>query len=274
MTRFHNRTRRASSIPRKLLLAGKLHLIPLYFLLRTSDLAREGMENSGSYRFADHIYAMKPSGRLFIGRIIDAVLLKLTSARALRARYVYAMQELRSLLLAAHRENRQLDVLAVPCGLARELFELAEELGPGSSVRLHGLDLDAALVGDLQRASRQKGMAISFHAGDALSPAQYGGTYDVMLSTGLTEFLDDADAVRFYRTMRNRLNPGGRLLTSGLARHALSDYLMRNLAELHTHYRSKADLRALAEAAGFRQIETYQDATGLQTMLVATKTRY
>ena len=53
MSALHNRTRTSASIPRKLLREGKLHLLPVYALMRTSDLAREGIENSGSYRFAD-----------------------------------------------------------------------------------------------------------------------------------------------------------------------------------------------------------------------------
>ena len=56
VTPLHNRTRTSESIPRKLLREGKLHLLPIYALMRTSDLAREGIENSGSYRFADHVY--------------------------------------------------------------------------------------------------------------------------------------------------------------------------------------------------------------------------
>ena len=56
MSALHNRTCTSASIPRKLLREGKLHLLPVYALMRTSDLAREGIENSGSYRFADHVY--------------------------------------------------------------------------------------------------------------------------------------------------------------------------------------------------------------------------
>ena len=45
-----NFTRRSPSIPRKLLRSGAVHLLPLYYLLRLSDLAREGIERSGIIR--------------------------------------------------------------------------------------------------------------------------------------------------------------------------------------------------------------------------------
>ena len=53
---LYNRTRSARSIPLGLLKRGRLLELPLYYMLRESDLAREGFENLGSYKFADHIY--------------------------------------------------------------------------------------------------------------------------------------------------------------------------------------------------------------------------
>ena len=269
MSHFHNRTRSAASIPRKLLSEGNPHLIPLYYLLRTSELAREGMDNSGSYRFADHIYGARPAGRYLIGTVLDAVLLRLRSARALRARYERAMEELRPLVHDAHNAGRPMNVLAVPCGLARELVELSAELeiDGGSSVKMHGLDLDEELIAE--RRDRHRHEQLAFHTGDALQDADYPGSFDVILSTGLTEFLCDDDVEKFYRIALAHLNPGGWFVTSGLSRHPFSDYLLRTIADLHTHYRSEAELRDLALKAGFRNVATYQDSTRLQTMLVA-----
>ena len=59
----NNRTRRSRSIVRKLLREGNLHWLPVYALVMQSDLGREGIIDSGSYRFADHIYRNQPSGR-------------------------------------------------------------------------------------------------------------------------------------------------------------------------------------------------------------------
>src|SRR6476661_8845668 len=93
-----NRTRRSESIPRRLVSEGKFHLLPVYALLTTSDLAREGIRNSGSFRFADHIYRNEPSGRYGVGRVLDRVLLGLRGARSLRSRFLHSRVEiLRSL---------------------------------------------------------------------------------------------------------------------------------------------------------------------------------
>src|SRR5687767_8662702 len=84
-----NRTRTSSSISKRLLREGKLHLLPLYGLARTSDLAREGIENSGSYRFADHVYCARPSGRYLVGKLLDCVLLAMRGARSMRSRFLH-----------------------------------------------------------------------------------------------------------------------------------------------------------------------------------------
>ncbi len=269
---FHNRTRRTASIPRRLLREGKLHLLPVYYLGLTSELGREAIENSGSYDFADHIYGNRPAGRFLIGYLLDAVFLNLKSARALRSRYRYARREIQRVIL---ERADPIDVLAVPCGLARELFDVSAWLTdehPNRQVRLFGMDLDQELVMRLASTSRQLGLAMEFLCGDALFADAYPARpFDGIVSLGFTEFLDDSLATAFYRLAYSKLKPGGRFITSGMRPHRLSDYLLRNVADLQTSYRSPETLRGLARQAGFEPISTYEDRTGLQTMLIGAK---
>lgn len=269
-----NRTRVSPSIPARLLREGKLHLLPLYLLLRTSDLAREGIEGSGSYRFADHVYVGRARGRLGVGRLLDGLLLRLPAARAMRSRLFHAREEI---VAAARRHpgDRPFRVLSVPCGIARELVEAAVLLrAEGSPVldraSFYGLDLDPrplersrALAGDLP--------GLRFLEGDALDPAAYPGSLDVIVSTGLGEFLPDRELVRFYGICRGALREGGILVTSGTRREPVSDWLMRELAELSARYREPGELVRLLRRAGFRDIAARPDPTGLQTLLVARR---
>src|SRR3989344_7382058 len=94
MSTFHNRTRAAPSIPKKLWSEGRWYLLPVYYLLITSHLAYEGIQHSGSYRFADHIYEGRPKGRLGIGKVLDRFFLGLPSARAFRYRYEKVHEDL------------------------------------------------------------------------------------------------------------------------------------------------------------------------------------
>lgn len=127
MSRFHNKTRVSPSIPHKLLKEGKFHLLPVYYLLTLSNLAQEGIKNSGSYKFADHIYQNTPQGKFGIGLLIDAIFLKLKSAQSFRYRYIYSKKEIYK-FLELHKKLTRINLLAVPSGLAREMFETADEM--------------------------------------------------------------------------------------------------------------------------------------------------
>lgn len=273
---FFNRTRTSPSIPKRLLREGKPHLLPLYALLRTSDLAREGIENSGSYRFADHLYRARPGGRFGVGTALDALLLRLRSARSMRNRFLHTRGEI---LEAARRHpaGKPFRVLSVPCGVARELVEAADLLR-SRDPELHlrtlwfGLDLDPRPL-ELSRILAGRRPGFRFLRGDALDPAAYPEELDVIVSTGLGEFMADDPLVRFYSICRDALREGGSFVTSATRRDPLSDYLMRELAELRARYREPDEAVRLLRLAGFTDITTRRDDVGLQTLLVARRAR-
>jgi hypothetical protein len=275
MPKFHNKTRQSSSIPRKLLKEGKFYLLPVYYLLLTSELAREGINNSGSYRFADHIYENRPKGKFIIGYLLDSILLKLKSARSLRSRYVHAKEEIYNLLATTKHEN-PIDILAIPSGLAREFFEVAHELKIADHpfykrIRWHGIDLDHELIEMLTRKNDHHQHQMFFWQGDAFNEETYqkNKKYDMIVSTGFVDFLNDQDTLRFYKIAHANLKKGGIFFTSGMQPHKLSEYLMKTFAELHTQYRSEESLKMLARQAGFVTVRTYQNE--LQTILIGVK---
>ena len=284
MTPLHNRTRTTQSIPRKLLREGKLHLLPVYALMRTSDLAREGIENSGSYRFADHVYRNEPSGRFGIGRALDAVLLRMRGARSMRNRLHHTQQEIVAAARVAHAREpaaapgehlAPFRVLSVPCGIARDLVGAAQRIEtemPGVYARstFFGVDLDAEPL-ELSRAIAGGDDRFVFTRGDALDVNALPPEMDTIVSTGLGEFLDNELLVRFYTNCHQRLRYGGTFVTSGMQPDRVADYLMRQLAELHTHYRRGDELIRWLYTAGFHEVSVRRDDVGLQSLVVARK---
>ena len=272
-----NRTRRSESIPRRLLAERKYHLLPVYALLTTSDLAREGIRNSGSFRFADHIYRNEPSGRYGVGRVVDRVLLRLRGTRSMRNRFFHSRRE----ILRAVRETSapgaadQIVVLSVPCGIARDLFEVAEILHRDEpalyeNVRFVGIDLDNEPL-DLSCELTKDHPAFDFRCADALKAESFPVGVDIIVSLGFGEFLSDGMLYDFYRRCHSSLNNGGRFITSASRRDRISDYLARELAELYAHYRSAEQLTDLLKSAGFVKIQTTRDEVGFQTLAVAEK---
>lgn len=269
--RPYNRTRRSSSLPLKFLRTGALHWLLLYPLLRLSDLVREGMDHSGSYRFADHLYRAEPSGRGPLGRWLDARMLRMPASRAFRQRYLEATRTLVEALDA--RPGHGLRVLAVPCGLPRDLREAAARR-PAAAARIdyHGLDIDPELIRLALAFTDGAGVGSrAFHAGDALDPAAYPRRdFDVTVSTGLGEFLDDEQLARLYANIHDALAPGGVFFTSATRREPRSERLLRAF-ELHSRYRAEPELRRLLAPLGWARLEFTVDTTGLQTFVRAWK---
>src|SRR3954466_7997449 len=113
--RLANFTRRSKSLPAKFAREGRFHFLPIYWLLRLSDFAREGMERSASFRFADHLYRGVPSGRGWLGRRLDALLMALPSSRSMAGRCAAAGEAMRE-AFAAHGTAEAFRVMTVPCG--------------------------------------------------------------------------------------------------------------------------------------------------------------
>lgn len=274
--RFYNRTRRSDSLPRALLRRGRVLALPLYAALRRSDLAREGFDHSGSFRFADHIYRNEPSGTGAFGRWLDARLLALPAVRSFRNRYLASRDELAAFLRERAGSAEPVDVLSVPCGIPRELadgYAAFRAAGAPAPLRLtfHGLDLDPAVLETASAFAAVRGLEpFVTHHGDAFDRAVYPPAVDFITCTGLAEFLDDERLAELYGIFAERLRPGGMLVTSGMRGRPVSDYLLR-LAEITIHHRTPADLERLARTAAFSRIETRTDDVGLQAIMVARR---
>jgi SAM-dependent methyltransferase len=272
MTKLFNRTRRSKSIPLKLLKQGRPLAIPVYLMVRVSDLGREGIENSGSYRFADHIYRDVPSGRGRFGVWLDRKFLAMPAVKSFRNRFVASRDELCRFLTERAGNGQPLDVLTAPCGIPRELAEGARLYGGSlASVTFHGLDLNPQVLADARQFAQENGLPnFVTHHGDALDRATYPEAADFITCTGLAEFINDEQLERLYRTFYEVLRPGGLLVTSGMRRKWVSEYFLR-LAELKTHYRTAPQLEAIARRAPFAQVQTRVDEFGIQAILTARK---
>lgn len=274
--RYYNRTRESASLPLALLRRGRVLALPIYAALRRSDLAREGFDHSGSYRFADHIYRGTPSGRGAFGRWLDARLLSLPAVRSFRSRFEASRDELVTFLRERASTPGRLDVLSAPCGIPRELadaYRAFRESGVPlvADLAFHGLDLDPLALRDAVRFAADQGLAPFIpHQGDAFEPSAYSDGLDFITCTGLAEFLNDEELEQLYGIFFDRLRPGGVFVTSGMRGRPLSNYLLR-LAELKVHYRTAPDLERLAKRHAFSSVETRVDRFGLQSILVARK---
>ena len=270
-----NATRTTKSIPRKLLTTGQLHLLPVYYLMQLSDLAREGILNSGSHEFADHIYRSEASGQFMVGILIDKILLSLPSSRSFRNRYYHARDEIIRHALANNKS--QINILSIPSGIPREIIEAASKLRRDFPVvfqrsKFYCVDKDPVAL--------KKGMALikehqftNFEVirGDAFDVGAYPGEMDIITSTGFGEFLGDSDLRTFYNMCFEKLSDTGTFITSATVRHRFSDYLMKNIAELITQYREEPVVTDIFSRTKFKLSKLQRDTHGYQIFITANK---
>jgi SAM-dependent methyltransferase len=270
-----NFTRRTKSFVKKFAREGRFHLIPVYWLLRLSDFAREGMEHSGSYRFADHMYQGVPSGRGFLGRWIDSILLKLPSTRSMRQR-CFASRDAMTDAFAAHRATHESDpfrILTIPSGLPRDARDFVAQIttkepNATAGIEYIGIDLDPEVID----AARTFLVGSAFRnpevrLGNALDASCYPATPPHFIaSTGLGEFLQDEELARFYQNVFDALAPGGTFFTSAAASGRRTKALLQAF-ELDAHYRTSADIERILARQAWESVEITRDAVGLQTFV-------
>lgn len=276
--KFHNRTRRSKSIPKRLIQEKKFHLIPLYYFLINSYLAKEAVQNSGSYFLADHIYKGVPQGRFLFGKVIDYLFLSLPSAKSFRNRYLYSKKELLSYIKTRLKSKNNLKIMSVPCGIPRDLIEvcsliMSDGLLRNKKLTFIGMDLDSKALLEARKEVTRNNLVnhFEFIQGDAFNFNHYPKNIDVIVSTGLGEFLDDEQLDQFYSLAYQVLNKEGVFITSAIEKHKLSDFLLRELGEIYTNYRSRNDIKSIISNIGYSNLKIYSDRYRLQTMVIARK---
>lgn len=265
-----NFTRRTADLSAKFRREGRSYLIPIYHLLQLSDFGREGIAHSGSYRFADHLYRGEPSGRGWLGRLIDSILLNLPAARGMRARCPQATTEMRSALDAIGR-NRAMRILTVPCGIPRDVYRLAKAVG-SARIEYTGMDIDpGALSAAREFLAKGELHNACLIQGDALDASTWpAGQFDFISSTGLGEFLTDEELSIFYGNVYRALAPGGVFFTSATAREPKADWLLRAF-ELEANYRTRSEMKLLIRRQSWSSMKLTHDATDLQTFVRVVK---
>lgn len=272
--KFYNKTRKSKSILKRLLKEKKFHLIPAYYLALSSYLGKEGIHNGGSHKFADHIYEKKHKGKFLFGKIIDWGFLRLKSARAMRARYIHAKNEIKK-YIDEHKKDSEIHILAVPSGYAREMFEVHDELKQKkhpkySKIYWHLLDLNQDLIKEIKQ-TKNPSEKFNFWIGDALNQKSFvtKHKFDIIISLGFTDFVDEEKTLQFYKIVKQNLIEDGIFINSSMKKYWLSDYLLTNIAELNTIYRTKEELLKLIKKAGFSSYNSYNDKTKILSTVIA-----
>jgi cyclopropane fatty-acyl-phospholipid synthase-like methyltransferase len=188
----------------------------------------------------------------------------------MRQRYLKAIEILATEL--ARREG-EVRVLTLPCGIPREISELAaSDAAAAKRIRFTGMDLDPEVVDAAKKHLQDVPLgSADFLQGNALIGSSYPRErFDFISSTGLGEFLNDEDLARFYWHVFDALEPGGLFFTSATGYERRSDFLMKAF-EMEAHYRDQIRVEEIFRALPWSELDLELDPSGLQTFVRARK---
>jgi cyclopropane fatty-acyl-phospholipid synthase-like methyltransferase len=141
-----------------------------------------------------------------------------------------------------------------------------------SRLEYHGIDIDhRALAAASALTTRHHLPSAHYHLGDALTGEGYPNVrFDVVISTGLGEFLSDEELAAFYGRVYDAMEPGATFYTSATVRDGRSDALLQ-MAEIVTASRTPAQLERILRHIPWRRLDVTRDPSGLQTFVTAVR---
>jgi len=138
-------------------------------------------------------------------------------------------------------------ILSVACGHLREI-EVSAAAARGRLGRLVALDQDEASLAEIAARHPALGIELVRESIETLldDSSSLEGTFDLVYSTGLYDYLDARLGVRLTARLFDRLRPGGRLLVANLLRGGREVAYTESFMDWHIIYRDEDELRELA----------------------------
>lgn len=162
-----------------------------------------------------------------------------------------------------HRSQRGLRILSVASGHGREL-ELSAAFRSGLISEFVALDQDAASLEELNRiyASGPTKITTLEMGVKSLLGGKHGlGSFDLIYSAGLYDYLDTPLATRLTAKLFSLLNPNGRLMYANFAMDIFSIGYMEAAMDWWLIYRDAQQTRALSGEIDKTQVKTMTEYT-------------
>jgi extracellular factor (EF) 3-hydroxypalmitic acid methyl ester biosynthesis protein len=235
---------------------------------------------AGDFEMLDDFWNRKENETL-PGKLFDRYFLKQAAVEAVRARMAQAAAAIAR--RALETPNAELRVVSIGSGAATDLWYAATLLPEAVRAKLRyalvdidesALDfakrrLDAVLRPEQTTPHREN----LFRLAKGKRGAAIVDGADIILCTGLFDYLSDADAATMLTLFWNGLAQGGELFVGNFAPHCPTRAYMEWLGNWYLIYRTVDELAAIATTAGIapehRRIGA--DRTGCDLFLVARK---
>jgi extracellular factor (EF) 3-hydroxypalmitic acid methyl ester biosynthesis protein len=238
---------------------------------------------AGDYQMVNMILRNRPEGPSLYAKLVNSFTLSMAPAEAHRNRIDLLVEWLTAEAERGAAEKRPLRILNVGCGPAAEVERLIRGGAPIDHCEFQLVDFNEETLeyarDRIEKAITDTGSGVtveyrhqSIHGllkEAARRRDEPEPTHDVVYCAGLFDYLSDRICQRLLALFDSWVKPGGVTIASNVDPSNPIRFYMEYLLEWSLHYRTQAELKALAP--GDRECRTCADETGVNVFLQIRK---
>lgn len=201
----------------------------------------------------DYVYKNRASGKLALGKLIDRVYLNAVGWQGIRLRKVLLEEYLQEAVAAQLQHKARLRYLDIACGGGEYDIEVLRHINP-TNLQAELRDYQPENLDKARRnAQAQQLHHIHFKLADAFKAENYQEKWDIIVSSGFWEIIDDDPLVKdCFLHVAQCLEPGSVLIFTIQPAHPQLELIARTLTS-HTGKPWIMKLRGLDVFQGWMQ---------------------
>lgn len=233
-----------------------------------------------SGKMLDYIYQNEPSGKLFIGKIIDSLFIRHVGWEVIRTRKNNLVSSLGKAIDLSLNGNKEVYIVDVASGPARYILEALDK-HKNAIIFATCRDIDNRWLDEGQEKAKILGLDnIEFKLGDALNSDSYKllrRTPDIIVSSGFYDWITDDEIIKkSIRIIYDNLKTGGYFVFTNQSGHVNLEMVQEVFSDfngdpLRMTIRSADLMNTWTREAGFTVLETISDKAGYYSVTLAKK---
>ena len=226
----------------------------------------------------DYIYKNQPSGRFFIGKMIDKAFLEHEGWRVVRERkdnLCAHLEQAIDLTLKSKNSIRICDVAAGPALYITEVLEKYKEKNVSAEIR----DLDARWLEEAKKRADAKGLDLMYKVANALEKSDFvfDTVPDIFVASGFYDWFNDAEMIKkSMRLIYESLPKDGYFVFTNQTGHValdMTNYLFKDFNDkpLEMVTWEAALIHSWVKEIGFTIVDTRTGEKGCYSSVLAVK---
>lgn len=257
----------------------------LKFIIATIGQTSNGLKLCTQYGFTsgkmlDYIYENKPSGKFFIGKLIDTIFIRHLGWEVIRTRKYNLSKALTTAITSLLRDKKEVFVVDVASGPAKYILEVMNHFR-AEDVSVACRDIDERWLEEGKNNAKDMGLDnIEFIRGNAFDENSFQELEkqpNIVVSSGFYDWITDDELVKkSFKIIYGNLPKGGYFVFTNQSGHVnleMVDNVFQdfNHQPLEMIVRSADLINGWAKEIGFSIVTTQQDKYGYYSITLAQK---